>query len=131
MFGAVGVIAFWAGIWEGIAGMPYLENPWISLVVGLTMLSFSGLIFQQFDPLEMIAKRVSDILYKVQIHPQKHEFLIKYHDKIKKKHVLLKAKELKGIDNGFLIFIHGKEEVFVPIHRVTEILHNSKTFWKL
>ena len=35
MFGIIGVVLFWAGVWEGIGGLPYLENPLISLIAGL------------------------------------------------------------------------------------------------
>ena len=40
LFGVVGIVSFWAGIWEGIAGLPYIVNPLISLIVGITLLLF-------------------------------------------------------------------------------------------
>lgn len=132
IFGAIGIIAFWAGVWDGIGGLPFLQSPWISLLVGMAMLTFSGLIYKQFSPLEEMEKSVNDALHQVHIHPQKEEFHIKFHDRMLKKDVLMKAEHLRNIEKGFLVFAEKSgKEIFVPVHRVTEVLRKNKLFWKL
>lgn len=132
LFGAVGIIAFWAGVWEGLGGLPYIEKPWVSLIIGLVMLSVSGLIYKQFDAIEEMEKAVQEVMHKVHKHPQKHEFHIKYQDKMQHKEILMKADKLKSIEKGFLVFLEkGGKEIFVPIHRITHVLHKGKTYWKL
>lgn len=132
LFGAVGIIAFWAGVWEGIGGLPYLEMAWVSFLVGLVMLSLSGMIYKQFDVVEGVEKAVNNVLHKVHIHPRKEEFHVGYRDKIMKKDILLKADKLKRIEKGFLVFVErGEKELFVPVHRINKVLHRGKIHWKL
>jgi len=130
-FGAVAVIAFWAGIWDGPGYLPYLENPWISLGVGAIMLISSGYLFKEFDPLEEMEQNVVTMARKVHKHQKKHEFHFKFHDHLLKKDILYEAKHLKAIEKGFLVFV-GKEgkEIFVPAHRIKEVLHKMNSYWK-
>ncbi|MBU0470360.1 MAG: DUF504 domain-containing protein [Nanoarchaeota archaeon] len=131
LFGVMGVVFFWAGVWDGIGTLSYLQNPLISLIVGLVMLSLSGLIFKGTSPFWEKGDPVGAVLHKVHTHPKKHEFHIKYYDKIKKKLILLEAKKIKNIEKDTLVFLEkGKKEVFIPFHRVEEILHKNKTHWK-
>ena len=68
---------------------------------------------------------------KIQNHPAKHEFDIKYHDKLKQKIFTLKAHNLTKIEKGFLVFSdEGKQETFVPLHRIREVLHKGAPHWK-
>ncbi len=129
-FSAVGVIAFWAGVWDGLGNLSYLEYPWVSLVAGLAMLSVSGFFFKEFDPLGQAEKTVNDLMRKISSHPQKHEFHLRYHDRIKRKDVLYHAKYLAKVEKGFLVFLHKGKEIFVPIHRVREVLHKGKSYWR-
>ncbi|MFH1668569.1 MAG: RNA repair domain-containing protein [Candidatus Woesearchaeota archaeon] len=131
LFGAVGVILFWKGIWEGVGSLPLVENGWVSLFVGLAILTFSGMIFREFDPLGGLEKGALKILHSVHNHPQKHEFTIHYYDKVKKKNVEVKANYLKHIEKNNLS-IHTKDkEIFIPIHRVSAISRNDVVVWKL
>lgn len=130
LFGIMGVVFFWAGVWDGIGSLPYVSNPWISLLIGIAMLTFSGFIFKDTNILWGGEKLVVSELHKVHAHPQKHEFHIKYMDRISRKEVLMHAGKLKSIEKGFLVFLYDGKEVFVPMHRVTEILHNGKRHWK-
>lgn len=131
-FGIMGVIFFWTGVWDGIGGLPYLKNPLISLILGLAMLGLSGYIFKGADPVTEVEKAVEHDLHLVHEHPQKHEFHIKYHDKIQQKNILLRVDRIKDIERGFLIVLDkGEKEFFIPIHRVQEILHKGKTYKRL
>ncbi len=49
---AVGVIFLWRGIW-GIADLtPILNNFFVSFFIGLLILTITGLIFREFEPLK-------------------------------------------------------------------------------
>ena len=131
IFGIMGVVFFWVGIWDGLGSLPYLENPIISFIVGILMLSMSRFIFKDADPFGgRTKKEIEVVLHKLNKHPLKHEFHIKYEDKIKKKKVSLKASKIKEVGKDFLIFIDKGKEIFVPLHRITEIKHKQKTHWK-
>ena len=130
LFGVLGIVLFWAGIWDGIGTLPYLENPWISLLFGLTILLSSSVIFSEFDPFKS-SRHVNSVMHKIHRHPRKHEFLIKYFDKFKNKHLEISAKHLKDIEkNSFLILTKAGEEIFIPVHRIKEVLHQGKKYWK-
>ncbi|MBI4983371.1 DUF504 domain-containing protein [Candidatus Woesearchaeota archaeon] len=131
LVGVLGIVLFWAGIWDGIGGLPYLSNPFISLIVGVIVLAASGLILKEFDPSGEEEKKIHQVLHTISNHPQKHEFHIKYHDHLSKKGVIHHARYLKDIEKGFLIFVEKEgKEIFVPIHRVAEVLHKGKSYWK-
>ena len=131
LFGAIGMIAFWAGIWEGVGYLPYLENPWISLVIGLTMLISSGYLFKEFDPIEEMEVAATKVLHMVKKHPSKHEFSITYSDKISGKRHNISGSSLKDIEKNVLVLAKkGEKEIFVPLHRITEVFRKNKSFWK-
>ncbi|MFH1395912.1 MAG: RNA repair domain-containing protein [archaeon] len=133
LLAAVGVIFVWKGLWEGLYEIPYLGDPWVALFVGLAMLTFSGIIFKEFDPLGSLEKSINKKIRLVHTHPKRHEYQIRYYDKIKKKKVVIKVGEIKRIERGSLILkdAKGKQEIFIPTHRITEVLHKGKTYWKI
>ncbi len=125
--GATGIIIFWRGLWEGSSYIPYLENLWVTLVVGLTMMAFSAFKFQDF-PLEASER----IIKNIQKHPQKHEFHLKYKDNILSKEIAIVAHEIKKVKNNFIMF-QGKDggfDYFIPTERINEITFQGKTHWK-
>ena len=71
LLAAMGIIFVWKGLWEGLYEIPYLGDPWVALFVGLTMLTLSGLIFREFDPLGSLDKSVNKITTHVKNHPLK------------------------------------------------------------
>lgn len=130
LLGILGVVFFWAGTWDGLGNIGPLVNPLISLLVGVALLSLTGVIFKEANPLWEVEKPVKSEAKKVHRHPQKQEFHFKYQDHVKNKELLLQAQKLQRIEKEFLVFIDKGKEVFVPLHRVTEILHKGKTHWK-
>ena len=46
LFGIMGVVFFWSGTWDGLGNLGPLVNPLVSLVVGVVLLSLSGIIFK-------------------------------------------------------------------------------------
>ncbi len=137
LYAAVAIIFAWKGMWEGIYEIPYvsdyLGDPLVFLFLGLAMLTLSGLIFKEFDPLGSIQKGESKVLHTVFRHPQKKEFTLKYEDKVKKQEVEISVSSIKALEKGSLIvvFPNKRQEVFIPFHRVTEILRLGKQYWRL
>lgn len=133
LFVALGIVFAWKGIWEGIYYLPYINTPWVFLFIGLTMLTLSGVIFNEFDPLGNLNKSANKIIHFVYNRPNRSEYDIKYHDKIQKKHITFNAGQMNYIDKNLLVIKSKdkKEEVFIPIHRITEVLHNKQSYWRL
>lgn len=130
---AVGVIFVWKGIWEGIYELPILGNEWVLLFLGLAMLTFSGLIFKEFDPLGGIEKSVAKLLHNIYNADHREEYQLKYYDQHRKQSFLIKGQEIQGLEKNVLILKqeHHNQEVFIPFHRITEIIHLGKTCWRL
>ena len=133
LLAAVGVIFVWKGLWEGLYEIPYLGDPWVALFFGLVILTFSGLIFREFDPLGSIEKSANKVVRSVFNNSNRKEFNLKYHDKVRKKDILIKGDSIKSIEKSTIIIKDKKKnrEHFVPIHRITEITQNGNTYWRM
>jgi len=133
LYAAMAVIFAWKGIWEGIYEIPYIGDPFVFLFIGFAMLTFSGLIFKEFDPLGNMQKATLRILRSVHANSGKENFTVKYYDKKRKKHITLSAKRIRKIEKGALVVMHHdkREEIFIPLHRVTEILYKGEKYWRL
>jgi len=129
---AVGVIFVWKGLWEGLYEIPYFGDPWVALFVGLTMITLSGLIFKEFDPLGNLDKSAKKIVAQVKKHPQRKEFRVKYYDRISKKNLSVNADDIRDIERSSLIVRHkDNKEMFIPTHRIVEVTHKGKTYWRM
>src|SRR3989344_1810387 len=98
LFGVLGIVFFWAGVWDGVGYLPYLINPLVSLIVGISILSISGLFLKEFDPLKEVDEAKTKVIHDVHTHPEKHLFHFKYADHEKKSHQLIPAKSFKRIE---------------------------------
>ncbi|HLC91406.1 MAG TPA: hypothetical protein VJI15_06595 [Candidatus Nanoarchaeia archaeon] len=126
LFGVVGVVLFWAGIWDGLGSLPYISNYWVSLIVGIAMLGSSGLFVKQFGAEDTGNKQLL-LLHHVSKHPFKHQFNINYYDKIQRKHLQVNASNLAKIEHdSFLVMRDKHGETFIPIHRVKSVFHKNK-----
>lgn len=130
LFGIIGVVFFWVGIWDGIGSLPYIEVWWVSILAGLVMIAFSGLFLKENSLFGGKGDQLHNLLHNIQGHPEKHLFEIRFHDKIKNKEMSLSGKHLKHFEKGFIVYISNGKERFIPAHRVIEIKHNGKTHWK-
>ena len=144
---AIAVIFTWKGIWDGLYEIPFLGDlscppilgnlesctPLVFLFLGFAMLTISGAIFKEFDPLGGIQKAVYKTLHSVQAHHDKKNFEFQYYDKAQKKSVKIPAKWVKKIEKGALVVVspQQKQEIFIPLHRVTEVLYKGKRYWRL
>jgi uncharacterized protein (UPF0248 family) len=131
IFGAAGIILFWKGIWEGVGSLPLLENAWVSLFVGLVVLTFSGIIFREFDPLGGIEKGTLKIMHHIHSHPEKHKFFFKYFDRIKKKEISVNAKHIRHVEKNMIAIHHQGRELFIPLHRIRSVHKNGKSVWRM
>lgn len=129
-FGVMGVVFFWTGVWDGVGTLPYLESPLLSLIVGILMLMVAGFV-KGSEALNKAEQTAHKVLQEIHIHPKKHEFHIKYQDKMKNKELVFRADKLHRIEKGFLVMLKEGKEIFLPIHRVTEVLHKGKSYKKL
>ncbi len=130
LYYGVGVILIWKGIWESFYEIPYLgENPWAFLFIGLAMLTLSGLVFKELDPLGSLDKATNRVLHFVHNHPHKRDFMIKYQQSRGEK--TLAAAKISQIERGYLAMEDDGQELFIPLHRVTEVLQKGKTYWRL
>ena len=127
----IGVIFCWRGVWEGSMEIPVLDNVWVALFLGLIILTFSGIIFKEFDPFGGLEKSTLRIMHAIHHHPQRKKFTIFYHDRFKKKNIGMKASSIHNIEKNVISFrIQGKE-VFIPVHRVRELQKSGKIIWRL
>ncbi|MFA6461906.1 MAG: RNA repair domain-containing protein [Candidatus Woesearchaeota archaeon] len=130
---ALGVILVWKGLWEGWYEIPAIGNEWVALFVGFAILTFSGIIFKEFDPLGSLDKSTNRVAHFITGHPHKNLFEIHYHDKILKKDVIVRAERIKHVERGSLVVEHENngQEVFIPLHRINEVMYKGKTYWRL
>jgi len=143
---AIAIIFTWKGIWDGLYEIPFLGQlscpsfisletctPLVFLFIGFAMLTLSGAIFKEFDPLGGIQKAVNTTLHSIQNHHDKKNFQFKYYDKERKKYVAIPVIWIKKIEKDALVVVspQQKQEIFIPIHRVTEVLYKGKSYWRL
>ena len=95
------------------------------------MLTFSGIIFREFDPLGGLEKSALKILHNVNHHPRKKEFTITYRDRVTKKDVKMHGEHLHMIEKNVISFHTKGKELFVPIHRVQAVHQKGKMIWRL
>lgn len=133
LYSAAAIIFVWKGLWEGLYELPYIGDAFVALFVGFTMLIFSGLIFKEFDPLGGLEQAVLKKLEIVIHSPEKGNFEVRYNDKMLKKELSIPAKYVHKIEEAGMIVVDPikKSELFIPLHRVTEILYNGKRYWRL
>jgi uncharacterized protein (UPF0248 family) len=132
LYAGLAIICTWRGLWEGVYEIPYLGEPAVLLFIGLTMLTLSGLIFKEFDPLGGFEKSVTSALEKVMAHPEKDQFILLVEDKHNKTQLQVKASQVKEVEEDTIILMHPtkKGEMFIPLHRLEEIKYKDQSYWR-
>lgn len=136
LYAAAIMIFLWKGLWDMLYLIPILGEMkgagFVFLFLGFAILIFSGMIFSEFDPLNTLQKATTRTLQKIQKHPEKRLFLIKYLDKEKKKEMQIAGTDIHKVERGTLIVRHPteKKELFIPLHRVTEVLYKGQRYWR-
>ena len=125
-----GVVLFWKGIWEGSNEIPILNNPWVSLFLGLAVLSLTGWIFGHFDVFSLRNAKLQNILDNV-LHQAKRGIMheVTYFDEITGKHHKIPIHNIKKIEAGHLVIHGGKREQFIPLHRISHVKRGNTTIW--
>ncbi len=127
---ATGVILFWRGIWEGSLEIPILDNPWVSLFLGLAILTLTGWVYREFDVIGAKASRLLNALTNA-LHDSsrgvKHNIF--YFDELTKKHHKVPARKVKKVERNHVIVEQKGRELFIPIHRITKIQKGKTTIW--
>lgn len=128
---AIAVILTWKGV-EGITLIPFLDDPWVILFVSFTILTFSGIIIREYDPLGSLEKATNKVIHHLIRDKNKKEYQIIYQDKNLNKQVAVSAENLIEIEKGTLIFEDKikKQEFFIPSNLVDEIKYQGKSFWR-
>lgn len=127
-----GAIFFWRGVWDVGYLIPYVENPFVSIFLGLSVLTLSGAIFKEFDPFSTKLQRtmnlVNDLLsYK---HLKNKKYTFNYFDEVQKKMISIPHHHVHKLEHNNLIIIRNGKEEFIPIHRIREIKEKEKILWK-
>jgi uncharacterized protein (UPF0248 family) len=127
---AVGVVMLWKGIWEGSNEIPLISNPWVSLFLGLAILSLTGWLFGQFDVFSMRINNLSNLVNNV-IHQAKKGILheIYYYDESTGKHHKIPVSRIKKVESGNLVIQGEKHEQFIPLHRISHVKRKGKLIY--
>ena len=131
LLAAGGIIMAWESLLAMLGTVPYLKDPRVGFFVGFVILTFSGIIIRDFDPLGSLDKAVRQTVNHVHNHPHKEEFELVYYDRLGKKKVFLPVKDIKHIEKDSLVIHSNKGETFIPLQRITEINQNGKTYWRM
>ncbi len=129
---ALAVILTWKGVSQGFATIPFLDDPWVVLFISFSILTFSGIIMRDYDPLGSLEKASNKVLHHVLRSQNKKEYQIIYQDDSLNQQVTLSAENLIEIEKGTLIFENKvqKQEFFIPSNKVDEIKFKQRTFWR-
>ena len=128
---ATGIILFWRGIWEVSYDIPLLKSPAFCLAVGLLIITLTGYIYREFDPLSRRLHRIGRMIHDIASQAKKgipHE--IYYYDEIGRHHHLLKPHKIKKIEHDFIVFEEKGHEVFIPMHRISRVHKGKEVIWK-
>ena len=128
---ATGIVLFWRGVWEVSYELPLLSNVYFCLFVGLFILTVTGYMYREFDPLSTKLNRVSRMLHDV-IRQHKggmpHE--IYYRDEMSGDHHKILPHKIKRIEHDLLVCESGGHELFIPLSRVSRVHKQGKIVWK-
>ncbi|HIH43143.1 TPA: DUF504 domain-containing protein [Candidatus Woesearchaeota archaeon] len=127
-----GIIFFWRGLWDVLGFIPVVENPFVSLFIGLLIMTFSGVIFNEFDPFKARLQQTTELLHQIESHKydKSKNYAIKYYDEASKKHHTLQHHRIKKIESNFIVYEDKGKEIFIPMHRIHEIHQHDKVIWK-
>lgn len=132
LLAVTGVIFFWRGGWGIIDLIPILSNPFMSLFVGLVIMTFSGVIYREFIPEEESITPVIDIINEAfkKAAKKRNVYVVKYYDEVAGHHKEIRHSKIKKIEHNFLVTEKNGEEFFIPIHRVHEISIEGRVVWR-
>lgn len=132
LLAVVGVVFFWRGLWGVLDITPIVSNFFVSLAIGLAIMTLSGVIYREFAPEEEPLTPVLDILNAAfeKSESKRKEMVIEYHDDLMQKHKKILHTHIKSIEHNFIITERAGEEYFIPIQRIHKVISEGKVVWK-
>jgi len=128
---ATGIILFWRGIWEATLEIPILDNVFVSLFLGLLIITVTGVVYKEFDPLGQKLNRITRLLNDVVSQSkQGKKFEIHYYDQLKKKHTMVTSDRVRHLEHSYMVIEENGKEFFVPLHRISRVHHKGKVIWQ-
>jgi hypothetical protein len=126
-----GIIIFWRGVWGIADEMPILNNVFVSFFVGLLILTLTGFIYREFDPLGSQVKKIHKLVHEVADEARKGKrFVIEYYDAIAKERFRVSAAAVHRIEERSVILRRAGRELHVPFNRLTRVLKGKEIVWK-
>ncbi|MBS3148849.1 hypothetical protein J4219_08280 [Candidatus Woesearchaeota archaeon] len=126
-----GIILFWRGIWEVSYEIPLLENVYFCLFVGLFILTVTGYMYREFDPLSQKFNRISKILnHAIRQTKSGVDHMVYYHDEVAKHEHKINPKDIRKVEHDMIVFQENGHEYFVPLNRLTKIHKGDQAIWK-
>ena len=128
---ATGIILFWRGVWEASARLPLLNNIYFSLFVGLLILTLTGYMYREFDPLASRLRKIGKLVHDaVNLAKRGQAHHISYYDELGKHDHKLHAHSVKKVEHDFLIVEENGHERFIPLSRITKIHKGNEVIWR-
>lgn len=127
----MGIILFWRGLWDALYFIPIIENPFVSLFLGLLIMTLSGVIFQEFDPLRREVEKSIELLNEVVSRKHaKDKYEVVYFDEILGRTRSVGHHLIKKMEHTFVVVEDKGKEFFIPVHRIRKIKQNNKVIWE-
>lgn len=127
---ATGIILFWRGIWEVSYEIPILDNVYVALFVGLLIITLTGLVYKEFDPLARKMAVITRIMHEIISEVKKGKvYDVHYYDELSKKHHRIDPKKIHRIEQTYVVVKEKGKEKFIPLHRISKIHHKRKIYW--
>jgi hypothetical protein len=125
-----GIIIFWRGLWDLAAQTPYIENPYVSMVVGLLILTLSGYIYYEAAFMRKGTHRYNTLKAAVEQARGEKGWTLKYYDDLSEEDKTVRATYIHKIEKSTIVLRKGNREEFVPLHRLTLIKDKNRIVWK-
>src|SRR3972149_1911850 len=111
----VGVIFFWRGTWEIMDTIPLIDNLYVSLFLGLLIMTFSGVIFREFNPEEEPLTPLMELMKDTMKHPihKRKTYLVLYHDELTNKNHQIGHADILDIEHNYVIVEQQGREFFI------------------
>jgi uncharacterized protein (UPF0248 family) len=131
LYFALAIILTWKGLWEGLTEIPIIGNPFVALFIGFALLTFTGLIFKEFDPFGGLEKGITKELNYLLKHPENVKFQVYYKDNLLNQERAIPISLIREVDDNIIVVEDSKKkEYFIPTHRVTRVDYNGQKYWR-
>lgn len=127
----VGIVLFWRGVWEVSYEIPLIKNVYFALFVGLFIITVTGYMYREFDPLSSRFRKLNRLVHDVMgLSKRGQAHHISYYDEMGKHDHKIHAHMVKRVEHDFIVFEEDGHERFIPISRLTKIHKGNEVIWK-